>query len=263
MSNPSGRIEDQLPYNYREDYPNFIVLLKKYYDWMYGSNLGADEILALRNDTSWISTDIQKYIQTQQSRYIGTSVDDAIIELNSVPSPGNACDLLSNNISLTLSPDNFIDKYGIQFLDSSNNQLATPGINKDILKRKFENMGYFPVDTNQLLLLPVDQVLMISLLKHIYSIKGTLQSIKLFFNLFFDENIEVYYPKLDIAVIDDNFVLDGTDVLRDDNYYDEYSYVIKTKNVPEYYKELFESIYLKLVHPSGFNVFIRQQQISK
>jgi hypothetical protein len=257
MSNPSGRIEDQLPYNYREDYPNFIILLKKYYDWMYGSNLGADEISALRSDTSWISTDIQKYIETQQSRYIGRSIDDAIIELNNVPSPGTASDLLSNNISLNISPDNFVDKNGVQFLDSSSSQLSTPGINKDILKRKFENMGYFPVDTNEFLLLPVDQVLMISLLKHIYAIKGTFQSIKLFFNLFFNENIEIYYPKLNIAVIDDNFVLDGVDVLRDDRYYDEYSYVIKTQNAPEHYTELFNSIYLKLVHPTGFNVFIR------
>lgn len=258
MSNPSGRIEDQLPYNYRENYPNFIIFLQRYYDWMYGNNLSGDEIISLQNDTSWISADVQKYIETQQSRYIGTSVDQAIIELNNVPRPGNASDLLVDNISLNVTSDVVIDNNNENFVDSNNNSLKTTDINKDILKRKFENMGYFPVENNQFALLPIDQVLMISLLKHIYAIKGTLQSIKLFFNLFFNENIDIYYPKLNIAVIDDHFVLDGTDVLRDDRYYDEYSYVIKTQNIPSYYSEIFNSIYLKLVHPSGFNVFIQQ-----
>ena len=256
MSNPMRRIEDQLPYHYREEYPLFITFLKKYYEWMYRKNLSGDEISLLRTDTSWISTDINKYIETGQSRYIGISVDAAINELNNVPSPGTASDLITNNISLNITSDGFVDINNNEVIDSNNLQLGVLGINRDIINRRFATMGYPVIEIGKFSLAPIDQVLMISLLKHLSAIKGTEQSIKLFFNLFFNEDVQIYHPKSDIAVIDDNFILDGTDVMRDDKYFDEYTYVIVVQSPLDKYTDIFNNIYKKIIHPSGFNVVL-------
>jgi hypothetical protein len=257
MSNPTTRIEDQLPYHYRAEYPMFITFLQKYYEWMYRRNLSQAEVDALRADTSWMTTDIEKYIATGQTKYIGTSVDTAIAELNDVPSPGYAADILSNSIALNITSDGFMDIGDEEFIDNNNTQLDALGIDRDIIRRKFLSMGYDIVEVGKYSLTPIDQVLMLSLLKHLYAIKGTEQSVKIFFTLFFGVDVSVFYPKINIAVIDDHFVLDGTDVIRDDYYFNEFSYVIKVSDtITSRYLDIFNNIYLKQVHPAGFDAFL-------
>jgi hypothetical protein len=91
-------------------------------------------------------------------------------------------------------------------------------------------------------------------MKHIYSIKGTEASMKIFFRLYFDEEVTIHQPKSMIAVVDDNWVLDGIQVLRDDELYQEFSYVIIVSKDLEFYRDIFKLIYMKMVHPSGFRV---------
>lgn len=257
MSNPSFRIEDQLPYHYREEYPTFITFLQKYYDWMYRDNLSDAEVAALQADTAWMTTNINKYIETGQTKYIGTNVSQAIAELNAIPSPGHCSDLLPNAITLNITSDGFMDVGNEEFIDTNNVQFDVLGINRDIIRRKFSNMGYEMIEVGQYSLEPIDQVLMISLLKQLYAIKGTAQSINIFFTLFFGVGVDVIYPKARIGIIDDHCVLDGTDVMRDDNYYDEFSYAISVSApITARYLDIFNNIYLKTVHPSGFHAFL-------
>lgn len=258
MSNPSYRIQDQLPQRYIEDYPTFIIFLKKYYDWLYASNLTEAEVAALQQDTSWIATDINKYIETGQSRYIqGSDVDTAITELNSIPKPGRASDLLPNAITLNVTNDGFSAANNAEFIDTNNAQLSMLNIDADIIRRKFLNLGFEMIEVGEYSLTPIDQVLMLSLLKQLYAIKGTAQSIDLFFNLFFGIPVQHVFPKLNIGVLDDHCVLDGTDVLRDDNYYDEFTYALTIATpITNKILDIFNNIYMKTTHPSGFRVFL-------
>lgn len=102
----------------------------------------------------------------------------------------------------------------------------------------------------------VDVVRVIKLLKDLFRIRGSKQAARLFFRMFFGVTPEIEYPRKKISTIDDNFVLDGDNVPRDDYYYQEYSYVIRLpvdkSHGQGYYVELFE----KYFHPAGFMLFV-------
>jgi hypothetical protein len=132
-------------------------------------------------------------------------------------------------------------------------------VESNILDGWFNSMGFDRIKRSKILTPnALDQVLFLSLLKHIYAIKGTEQSIKLFFDLYFNEQVSVFYPKPLIGVIDDNMIVDGIQLIRDDQEYQEYSYIINVSQPPAYYDEIFQTIYKKLIHPAGFRVALKQ-----
>lgn len=95
-----------------------------------------------------------------------------------------------------------------------------------------------------------------------YVLRGSVDSIELFFRIVFSEDIELYYPKVDMLVPSsgkwDGFRYDGRDgflsdikKMRNPKYYQEYSYVIQIKKQVTLWKNAFN----RLVHPSGFIFF--------
>lgn len=97
-----------------------------------------------------------------------------------------------------------------------------------------------------------------------YSLRGSENSIELFFKILFQDEAEVYYPYSDTLkpssgrwnatlgrYTDNNGFLSDNKKLHDSYYYQRYSYVIKTgTNVAEW-KDSFN----RLVHPAGFIFF--------
>lgn len=103
-----------------------------------------------------------------------------------------------------------------------------------------------------------------------YNTRGTEDSVILFFKIFFDEMIEVYYPKYDILKpsdgewvsqetgnVDDGFWkstrghLSSDKYLQDSEYYQAFSYVIKT-GLP---LQTWENTFAKFAHPAGLKFF--------
>lgn len=257
------RIKDLLPAHYRELAPRFITFLEKYYDWLYrSSGLSDAEIDDLRNDTSWLEKDIDRFIATGQIKYIdqtddATVIDSSLVELNNVANPGDLSAKLSTNYMLDEDFKGYLTSDGSVFSDTNDVTVELPTVENDVLDSWFSSMGLDRIKRYRMDALDnIDQVLMLSLLKHIYAIKGTQASIKLFFNLFFNETVEIYQPKIHVAVIDDNWILDDVQVLRDDEMFQEYSYVIVVDNALESYKDIFQFIYMKTIHPSGFRVVL-------
>ena len=97
-----------------------------------------------------------------------------------------------------------------------------------------------------------------------YRIKGTEDSIVVFFKLFFDEIVEVYYPKVDILRVSDgkwdatkdnwtntDGFISADKYIQDSEFYQEFSYLIRTAadftswNLP----------FQKLAHPAGLKFF--------
>lgn len=259
------RIKDLLPKHYQQYYPRFITFLTKYYEWLYRtSGLSEQEVADLRNDTSWLARDIDRFIATGQIRYIDpqtdpTSIDNAIIDINGTESIGIQAKMLPDNFNMEDDFNGFITADEYDFTDANDDDMELSALEENVLDGWFNSMGFDRIKRSRIKALNmVDQVLMLSLLKHIYAIKGTEQSIKLFFDLYFDEQVTVFYPKPLIGVIDDNMVIDGIQLIRDDEEYQEYSYVINVANDPSYYDDIFETIYKKLIHPAGFRVALKQ-----
>lgn len=105
------------------------------------------------------------------------------------------------------------------------------------------------------------------LYKHItdlYRSRGSIPSFVSAFNFLFNEKIELYYPRVDILkpsdgkwdvatqkwLSNDGF-LNDTKYLQDSYYYQSFSYVIKTGQGVEVWRDYVK----KVLHPSGFRFF--------
>lgn len=97
-----------------------------------------------------------------------------------------------------------------------------------------------------------------------YSLRGSENSIELFFRIIFKQGAEVYYPYTDTLkpssgawnattqkYDDANGFLSNTKKLHDSYYYQRYSYVVKTGLNVDAWKDPFN----RLVHPAGFIFF--------
>jgi hypothetical protein len=82
-----------------------------------------------------------------------------------------------------------------------------------------------------------------------YREKGSANSAKLFFRGFFDEEVEIVYPKRNIFVVNESLL--GPDSLRyiqDDKRYQIHSILIKSGTPIS----RWETLYKKFIHPSGW-----------
>lgn len=115
----------------------------------------------------------------------------------------------------------------------------------------------------------VDRVNLYKNLIQYYSIRGSKDSIVLFFKILFNDNAEVYYPKESLLIPSSGswsedtlqytsrkgFLSDSIK-LQDSYFYQEFSYVIRTGQNISAWADTFN----KLVHPAGF-IFFGQIQI--
>lgn len=252
-------IRAQLPTEYGSAYPRFILFMEKYYEWLYrGSGLSDKEIEILKSDTSWLQADIDKFISSGDVKYVDTTqideLEQIILELSNVKNPGYQAKHLQDNYMLEDDAGDFNTSDGSTFVTADDASFEIPVIDQMSVDNWFSAFGIPEFSTKSNIIAGVDKSLLVSLMKHIYAIKGTEMAMKLFFNLCFGENITIYQPKQNIAVIDGNWVLDDIFVIRDDELYQEYSYVIVVKNDISEYQEAFDAIYRLLIHPAGFRV---------
>lgn len=109
-----------------------------------------------------------------------------------------------------------------------------------------------------------DRVKLYKNLVKFYNIRGSTESIELFFRILLNDNVEIYYPKNDMLIpsdgkwdqnaqrylTNDGFLSDRKK-LQDSYFYQKFSYVIRTGNNVSNWEDVFN----KLVHPSGFVFF--------
>lgn len=264
MSNPTSRILEQVPLHYREQAQGFITFLEKYYEWLYrDSGLSYEEIQDLKSDTSWISNSVEKFTSSSLNNDLTIENDElnvlkAIIDYSRYRSSGEVSQSLINDYLLEDDHQEFMTADGELFLDKSSASVECNRYSDKFMDMWYDQAGY--VRPKSSMLNRVDEVLFVSLLKHLNAIKGTFKSMQLFFSVFFEENdIELYIPKFDIATIDDNWIPDSQGYLRDDMYYDEFTYEILVRNSPETYEKLFNEVFMKHIHPAGFNVYLTQK----
>ena len=109
-----------------------------------------------------------------------------------------------------------------------------------------------------------DRVKLYKNMMRYYSVRGSQDSIELFFKILFNDNVEVYYPMKDVLIpssgnwdnasqvyLDKRGFLSDTIKLQDSYFYQQFSYVIRTGNNASTWADAFN----RLVHPSGFIFF--------
>lgn len=287
MNKTPFRIENQLPSHFAEHYPLFIEFLKAYYSWLHRSdNISPTELAAMKEDESWQGVDVEGFIRTGEPSLIGLNpLQDALQEM----SPGTELDHLADDYTLERRFEIFETADGDDFQDLDERSMESTRLNEKHLDAWFktfdfvkttdnliENYGrlleasYVPYLTNDyenIVMADIggqryrslDNVRLLKVLKDIYSIRGTEKAAQLFFSIFFGEPAEVYRPKDNIMIADESMVLDGENSIRDDEFYNEFSYVIRTSRDPIVYDYYFRTIYLKHFHPAGFKVFMMKR----
>jgi hypothetical protein len=100
---------------------------------------------------------------------------------------------------------------------------------------------------------------------HYYRVKGTPESVGVFFQMMFDTIVEVYYPsdnlfKLSAGTYDETFGsykkrngdLSGIDKIQDSKFWQDFSYQIKATISTDRWINSFE----RMVHPAGMKFFV-------
>ena len=262
-------IKRLLPSHYIEQYPLFVAFFQYYYDWLYRyGGYTYDELNRLIIEQNWLQTNIDKFIYLGNKQYATIDkprdIEFTLIELQNTRASGTVAQRLHSEYLLERKYSFLETSQEEHFITADEVEFDTP-IRNDLFVKNWFDMQGMPWQPQGYDLEAIDNILLTRLLKSIWDIKGTAQAARLFFMIYFKEDIAEnnsgsvwIIPKQSIGVIDDNLILDNTQVIRDDEYYNEYSYVIKTKYDYSYYKDLFENIYLKYLHPSGFKVFLEQ-----
>ena len=98
----------------------------------------------------------------------------------------------------------------------------------------------------------------------IYRARGTIPAFEALFNLLYGDEIELYYPRVDLLKLSDGKwdandqrylskggQLSNYNYIQDSYYYQDYSYVIKTRRP----YEQWQGSVRKMLHPTGFALF--------
>lgn len=276
-----------VPDRFIENYPKFIEFLKSYYEWMYRRRYTQNKIEQdlIIDQESTRSADIDKFIKTKDDKFMPiSSVDNLEERVNGVrntPQSGTLSEEMMDRYILNQDffrfdarDQDFISNDGLLFEaaddreDDAYSWFDTYGfinlkdtVFKNALISSLTGTG---VDPDEILATALRQqkldiLLFVKLLKHLYEIKGTHQSLKLFFGMIFDIDIEIVLPKEDIVIIDGDPSIDLAKFIRDDEYYDEFTVVIKAPNAPQPFIEIFNSIYEKYFGAAGFRYIINTQ----
>lgn len=289
MPNQDLKIAGQLPGHFTEHYPQFIEFLKGYYAWLHRTdNVTPNELEALRTDTSWQKVDIDGFIRTGEQSLAGS--DPLLNKVQEVP-PGTELDRLADDYTMERRFEVFETADGDDFTDQDDRSLESSHVNQRHMDEWFtsfdfvkttdnliENYGrlldsefvpFLTSDFKNIVLArtgdgqryrTLDNIRLLKVLKHIYAIRGTEKAAQLFFSIFFGEPVETYNPKDNLMVADESMELDGVNSLRDDEYFNEFSYVILTTRDPAVYDFYFRTIFLKHFHPAGFKVYLQKRK---
>jgi hypothetical protein len=163
----------------------------------------------------------------------------------------------------------FLEEY-FEWMQSSNNQpghiINTLLDNRDIDRASNEFIEYLQREfaTSIPQQIQTDPRKLYKQVNDIYRSKGSIPSYEALFNLLFNDQIELYYPRVDLLkpsdgkwdvtqnryLSNDGFISDKK-YIQDSKYYQNFSYVIKTGQTVDYWRDAVK----KFLHPAGFAFF--------
>lgn len=244
-----------LPRFFASQYPKLVEFLDLYIDSLYKKNLTPDQVnYFLENEEWWENKD--KVYESEDHRFIQKIIDFDKYRQNHFGILSKAVNLLDNkslerNFELTLSLDNFqlVDSEGVELLTIDDEQLP--------LYQYLDEKNLGELANSQKGEVKIDLINLIKFTKHLFRIRGTAECAKIFLSAMYNAQVEVSYPRLNLATLEDNFTLDGKARLRDDFEYDEYTYVVNI--IAGDYKSLgqkYFDMYKRVFHACGFRCLL-------
>ena len=263
-------IQFQVPNYFVEDYPMFIRFLEQYYKWMgrHRGDYNDEEIEKIHNSFSDLTPN--EAIQRTIARIKESGPDEAISNMrNDFILQRIYTEWQARDNDFTTADDNdFLasdhnDRHIEQWLNNTGfkiiSEIRTNEVNYKMTGEQYDKVnGHSVIESigTEYVYIP-DILRIIKLLKHINAIKGTEQSIRIFFLMFFGIPPKtIVYPKYDLIIIDGEPSIDTDKVIRDDLYYDEMSIDIQMEDGPDRYQDIFDNFFKSYFAIAGFRYFL-------
>lgn len=279
LNNGHHGVKYDTPLFYQKDFPVFLEFMDTFFGWLYRQQgFTEEEINAyLANPDEWINpessdTPLQQLIDWKVRKTPGSDSKDYLTDKFLVRTFEDM---------MALDAEELMDVDGRPLIAMEDKNKNIDDWYQDFgfqrtVDKSFQEFGRMvPVGSDKLVTSDgdffsvyiegtkrrtLDHTRWLKLLKHIYRIRGTKKAIELFFWIYFGCPVSVYYPKEEIGGLDDNFECDGATGMRDDYYYDEFTYVIRVPGDVIDFEGVFERVFRQHFHPAGFTVFLESSR---
>lgn len=241
-----------LPKHFVSSYPNLVEFLEAYVDTLYKRGMRPDQVQAFLDDESWWSGRSNTYSSPEERLYY---------KITAMQTERARMGFLQESVGMIEGKSLFRTFSQLQTLDnfiletSDERSLSVPDENKFHVQSWLEDKGLGPMGSSPM---GTDLETIIKLAKHMFRVRGSLFCAKLFFEAVYGGTVYPVLPRYQISALDNNFVLDGDNRLRDDYEFDEFTYVINL--VGSKYDSLgdkFFRIWKDKFHPGGFRCIFR------
>lgn len=241
---------DILPSHFSKSYSSLVEFLELYSSFLYDTAISPTELQGFLEDESWWDRRDDLFSSSEERTFFKIKdlqkIRDVIgFEQKSVELTEQKS--LINGVTRIQSLD------GLLIGDSDSRIVETDAYAEAHLYSWLSDKGLTPVDS-EVRVSSFDVPSFIKLARHIFKIRGSMECARVFFEAMYGGAVFVYLPREDISSLDSNMVLDGKNFLRDDSYYDEFTYVINL--VGSNYEALggnYFKLWKERFHPGGFN----------
>lgn len=247
MSNNAPNIKRFIPKHYNREYPLFVEFLNSYFKYVHRTQNATPEEYLKR---------VERLGELGYSKQRSESLTDVIARLRP-PSE------FSDQSAITTKEREYtrVETDGYILCAEGSEKLEFVPDNRVELEMMFQDRGFSDFfDELGGGLRSIDAIRFYKLLKEMKSMAGSRKVIELFFSWLHEGEIITEYPRFKISTLDENFIPDGDNYLRDDYYYSEFSYVVKAYGKAKVSEpEAFYELYRKHFHPAGFGYFLEDR----
>lgn len=238
--------DEILPAHFSKSYPLLVEFLELYSSFLYDRALAPHEVQGFLDDESWWD---------RKDDFFNSPEERAFFKIKDLQEMRALFGFEQNNNELVESKSLLGGMSNIQTLDglmlgSSDGRsmqadrkdeaqlsawLSDKGLNIDSAVDSFDTASF------------------IKLARHIFKIRGSMECARIFFEAMYGGSVITHLPRNEISALDSNMILDGLNYLRDDVYYDEFTYVINL--IGSKYNTLgskFFDLWKERFHPGGF-----------
>lgn len=248
---------DILPSHFSRSYPLLVEFLELYSSFLYDGSLQQHEVQGLLDDESWWPRRDDTFSSPEERLFY---------KIQDLQKVRKIFGFEQNNVNLVEEKSLLGGLTQIRSLDgmilgSSDNREMGADYKEEAhlqswLKDKGlaikSSVGGFDISS------------FVKLARHIFKIRGSMECARIFFESMYGGRVITHLPREEISALDSNMVLDGVNFLRDDIYYDEFTYVInligsKYNTLGSKYFDLWKNRF----HPGGFrcvfNVYTEEE----
>ncbi len=245
-----------LPRFFVRDYPELVQFLDLYFDSLYEIDLNVDQFQYFMDNESWWA-DRDRTFESADERNLQKVVALDKYRRNNFGILGKTARLIENKTlersrSLLEAIDGFVVADSASVSVTAERDEVLP-LRQWLESKGFNELAESPEDD-----INFDVINFIKIARHLFKIRGSLHCAKVLLEAMYSARVEIELPRRKIARIDDNFAPDTDIRTRDDDLYDEFTYVINLigGNTQSIGLKYF-NMYKRLFHPSGFNVVLR------